>query len=220
MINWCILSIICLSLKISCSKSLLRKRLKQLSVIKSLILGSEFVYLQSIERNFTIMSENSISYSRGRKKSNPGDDSSRAPRRDQYAEFSPAWAVVHASDAPGYSLEYIAQIRDGVKKSDWKQFIKSIGATEKELISILPTSMSSLQKKSVYDRKTSERIYELAKLFGLGYDVFDSKDDFREWLMTPSKTLGNKKPWDLLDSSIGFDMVEDEINRIKYNVYS
>lgn len=166
------------------------------------------------------MSGNPTSYSRGRKKSTRGAGSSGAQKGDQYAEFSPAWVVVHASDAPGYSLEYIDRIRDGVKKSDWKQFIKSIGSTEKELISILPTSISSLQKKSVYDRETSERIYELAKLFGLGYEVFDSKDDFREWLMTPSKILGNKKPWDLLDSSIGFDMVEDEINRIKYNVYS
>ncbi|MEX0986625.1 MAG: MbcA/ParS/Xre antitoxin family protein, partial [Bacteroidales bacterium] len=81
-------------------------------------------------------------------------------------------------------------------------------------------SLSSLQKKSVYDRETSERIYELAKLFSLGHEVFDSKEDFRGWLMTPSKALGNKKPWDLLDSSLGFDMVENEISRIKYNVYS
>ena len=134
--------------------------------------------------------------------------------------ITPAWVVVHDSDVPGNSMEYIERIRYGVKKSDWKQFIKSIGATEKEFISILPASLSSLQKKSVYDRETSERIYELAKLFSLGHEVFDSKDDFREWLMTPSKALGNKKPWDLLDSSLGFDIVENEINRIKYNVYS
>jgi putative toxin-antitoxin system antitoxin component (TIGR02293 family) len=166
------------------------------------------------------MSENSLSYSWGRKKNTRGKGSVRGRKGEQYEKYSPAWVVAHDSDAPGYSMEYIDRIRYGVKKSDWKQFIKSIGATEKEFISILPASLSSLQKKSVYDRETSERIYELAKLFSLGHEVFDSKDDFREWLMTPSKALGNKKPWDLLDSSLGFDIVENEISRIKYNVYS
>ena len=77
-----------------------------------------------------------------------------------------------------------------------------------------------MQKKTVYSKETSESIYELARLFGLGYDVFDSKEDFKQWLMTPSRTLGNKIPFELLDSSFGFEMVENEIIRIKYNVYS
>ncbi len=135
-------------------------------------------------------------------------------------KFSPAWVVVNTKDAPGYKLELIDRIRVGVKKDDWKQLINNIGATEKEFEYILPTSISSMQKKSVYGRETSERIYELARLFGLGYEVFDSKDDFKEWLMTPSRPLRNKKPFELLDSSFGFEMVENEIIRIKYNVYS
>ena len=91
---------------------------------------------------------------------------------------------------------------------------------EKEFENILPASISSMQKNAVYNKETSERIYELARLFGLGYDVFDSKTDFKNWLMTPSKSLGNKVPFELLDSSIGFEIVENEIVRIQYNVYS
>ena len=91
---------------------------------------------------------------------------------------------------------------------------------QKEFEHILPASISSMQKKVVYGKETSERIYELARLFGLGYEVFDSKEDFKKWLMTPSKTLGNKIPFELLDSSFGFEMVENEIIRIQYNVYS
>jgi uncharacterized protein (DUF2384 family) len=37
--------------------------------------------------------------------------------------------------------------------------------------------------------------------------------------MTPSRTQ-NKIPFELLDSSFGFEMVENEIVRIQYNVYS
>jgi putative toxin-antitoxin system antitoxin component (TIGR02293 family) len=77
-----------------------------------------------------------------------------------------------------------------------------------------------MQKNTVYNKETSERIYELARLFGLGYEVFDTKDDFKKWLMTPSKPLGNIIPFELLDSSFGFELVENEIIRIQYNVYS
>lgn len=139
---------------------------------------------------------------------------------DRVSKFSPAWVVVNSKDAPGYNLELIHRIREGVKKADWKQLITKIGATEKEFEFTLPTSISSMQKKTVYGRETSERIYELARMFGLGYEVFDTKDDFKTWLMTTSKALGNKKPFELLDSSFGFEMVENEIVRIQYNVYS
>lgn len=143
---------------------------------------------------------------------------SRTPVR--HSKFSPSWVVVHSKDAPGFKLELIDRIREGVKKSDWKQLIQYTDSTEKEFEHILPASISSMQKKTVYGKETSERIYELARLFGLGYEVFDSKEDFKKWLMTPSKPLGNKIPFELLDSSFGFEMVENEIVRIQYNVYS
>lgn len=139
---------------------------------------------------------------------------------NQLVKFSPSWVVVNVKDAPGYQMELIDRIRVGVKKAEWKQLIMNIGATEKDFEFILPTSISSMQKKTVYSQETSERIYELARLFGLGYDVFDTKENFRSWLVTPSKSLGNKKPFELLDSSFGFELVENEIIRIQYNVYS
>ena len=138
----------------------------------------------------------------------------------EHSEFSPSWVVINAKDTPRFKMELIGRIREGVKKSDWKQLIQYTNSTEKEFEHILPASTSSMQKKAVYGKETSERIYELARLFGLGYEVFDSKEDFKKWLMTPSKTLDNKIPFELLDSSFGFEMVESEIIRIQYNVYS
>lgn len=139
---------------------------------------------------------------------------------NSYNEYSPAWVVLHSKDAPDHQLELIARIREGVRKGEWKEFIHCIGATEKEFETILPTSISSMQKKSQYSKETSERIYELAKLYSHGYAVFDTQEDFKQWLMTPSRALAGKIPFELLDSSIGFEMVENEIVRIQYNVYS
>ena len=136
------------------------------------------------------------------------------------SEFSPAWVISNSTNAPHFKLDLIDKIREGVKKTDWKQLLQFTSSTEKEFENILPASISSMQKNSIYNKETSERIYELARLFGLGYDVFDTKSDFKNWLMTPSKSLGNKIPFELLDSSIGFEIVENDIVRIQYNVYS
>jgi putative toxin-antitoxin system antitoxin component (TIGR02293 family) len=146
--------------------------------------------------------------------------SRKVTKESNLVKFSPSWVVINGKDAPSYKMELIDRIREGVKKADWKQLIEYIESTEKEFEHILPASISSMQKKLVYSKETSERIYELARLFGLGYDVFDSKEDFKRWLMAPSRTLGNKIPFELLDSSFGFEMVENEIVRIQYNVYS
>ncbi len=173
-----------------------------------------------ITGKITIMSTKATSKGDNRKVGARVTVSTKSTRNPGLEKFSPAWVVVNFKNAPGYKMELIDRIRMGVRKDHWKQLIRNIGSTEKELENILPSSISSMQKKSVYGRETSERIYELARLFGLGFEVFDSKDDFKEWLMTPTRPLGNKRPFDLLDSSIGFEMVENEILRIKYNVYS
>jgi|SRR5690554_1511364 len=158
------------------------------------------------------MKTDSVSHKAGKK--------ATRPNRKTAAKFSPSWVVRHPKDAAGYKLELIRRIRSGVKKSDWKELIRNIGATEKEFEYILPTSISSMQKKEVYDQETSERIYEISRLFGLGHEVFDTPEQFKQWLITPSKALGNIAPFELLDSSFGFGLVENEIIRIQYNVYS
>ncbi len=164
------------------------------------------------------MSSKVITKQKTKKSSSASVKATKGSRR--LVKYSPVWVLDNVQDAPGFRLELIDRIRLGVKKADWKSLIASIESTEKEFENILPSSISSMQKKAIYDRETSERIYELAGLFGLGYQVFDSKDDFKDWLITPTKVFGNKRPFDLLDSSFGFDMVQNEIIRIQYNVYS
>jgi hypothetical protein len=99
------------------------------------------------------MGSKTISKGAQRKKGQRAADSARAVRTGRLEKFSPAWVVVNAKDAPGYKLELIERIRVGVKKDDWKQLITSIGSTEKEFEYILPTSISSMQKKSVYSQE-------------------------------------------------------------------
>lgn len=135
-------------------------------------------------------------------------------------EFSPAWVLLNYAKTEVHRIDLIQNLRKGVLKIEWKNFLQLIQSTEKEFESILPLSISGLQKNTIYNKATSERIYELAKLYGLGFEVFESKEHFKSWLNTPSRPLGGKIPFELLDSSFGFELVENEITRIQYNVYA
>lgn len=76
-----------------------------------------------------------------------------------------------------------------------------------------------LEKNHVYKSMQSERIFELAEVISMGNSVFDSPDDFKNWLITPSLALGREKPVNLLDNSYGKDLVIAELNRIEYGVF-
>lgn len=134
-------------------------------------------------------------------------------------KYSPSWVLDNSDDSPAYKLALIEKIRTGVTKKEWKDFIKYIEVDEKDFEKILPSSKRKMQNKNIFNQETSERIYEISHLFGLGYEVFDSPEKFKNWLFTHSKALGNKKPFDFLDSSLGFIVVENEITRVQYNVY-
>ena len=57
-------------------------------------------------------------------------DARKAVESVKFSKFSPSWVVVHSKDAPGYKMELIGRIREGVKKSDWKQLIQYTDSTE------------------------------------------------------------------------------------------
>lgn len=114
-------------------------------------------------------------------------------------------------------LTIIKSVRSGVTQAEFKLFLKEFGFTMKEMTEILPASYSSLTKLPIYDKDTSERILELSILFKLGLNVFGSKGKFSAWLRKSSNQLGGTSPFSLLDTSIGFSLVSEELYRIEYS---
>ncbi|MFK7757486.1 MAG: antitoxin Xre/MbcA/ParS toxin-binding domain-containing protein [Flavobacteriales bacterium] len=114
-------------------------------------------------------------------------------------------------------LTIIKSVRSGVTQAQFKLFLKEFGFSMKEMTEILPASYSSLSKLSIYDKDTSERIIELSMLFKLGIEVFGSITKFTTWLRNSSNHLGGTTPFSLLDTSIGFSLVSEELRRIEYS---
>ncbi len=66
----------------------------------------------------------------------------------------------------------------------------------------------------------SEKILEIAEVVELGYDIFDSKEQFKQWLNTPNFALRKSRPMDLLKDSYGKEMVINELTRIEHGIFA
>ena len=66
----------------------------------------------------------------------------------------------------------------------------------------------------------SERMVEMAKLYSKGEEVFGTIDNFKEWMNTTLLPLGNKKPKEFLDTSLGINMLMNELGRIQHGIFA
>lgn len=100
---------------------------------------------------------------------------------------------------------------------------KNLSLSKQELAKILPVSLRTLQRHKtgyVFNQIISEHILKLAEVFSKGIEVFGNKEKFINWLNYPILAFSNKKPFELLESSYGIEMVLDELIRIEYGVFS
>jgi len=87
----------------------------------------------------------------------------------------------------------------------------------------LPVTERTIQRYSRttrLNRSVSEHILEIARVAVRGVDVFEDKDRFLAWMGRLNVALGNRKPLDLLASTLGINLVIDELGRIEHGVVS
>lgn len=87
----------------------------------------------------------------------------------------------------------------------------------------LNLSYRSLQRRAndyIFDTRTSEQILRLSQLYTRGVEVFDGDaDDFKMWLNTLSKPLGDIKPIEMLGNGFGIELVLEQLERMEYGIY-
>lgn len=66
----------------------------------------------------------------------------------------------------------------------------------------------------------TEKILEIILLFRRGREVFGSTKDFHLWLTTPNTSMGDKKPYTIIDNTFGIKLVNDTLGRIEHGVFS
>jgi putative toxin-antitoxin system antitoxin component (TIGR02293 family) len=119
--------------------------------------------------------------------------------------------------------DLIPVIRAGVPKKALDTLVTKTGINKNELPNILSTSERTLRRyseKQKLNPEQSERIIELAKLYSRGEDVFGNLDAFKEWMEGSVMALGNKKPIEFLDTSLGIQLLMDELGRIEHGIFA
>lgn len=116
----------------------------------------------------------------------------------------------------------IQEINKGVSFKSFKSFIKNTNFTMAEWSSYLHLSERSLQRyekeNKTFEPLQSQQLVEIAILFSRGEEIFGSRKNFNQWLGIESMALGQTMPKLLLTSTLGINLINDELTRIEHGV--
>lgn len=98
--------------------------------------------------------------------------------------------------------------------------------TDAVLEKAIGISLRTLQRRkkdapgSVLSAEQSNRTWKFAEILSRAADIFGSRAEAEAWLNSPAIGLGQRRPIDLLSTSVGVEAVEDYLTRIEYGVYA
>ena len=119
--------------------------------------------------------------------------------------------------------DFINVIRTGIPKQAMTYLMTIADLSLLEMASITHTSDRTLRRykpNQKLSQEQSERMIELARLYSRGEEVFGTIASFRQWMDTILLSFGNKKPKDFLDTSLGINMLLNELGRIEHGVFA
>lgn len=116
----------------------------------------------------------------------------------------------------------IKMVREGIPYHDFLAVSSLSPFTLKEWANFLNVSTRTLERhreeNKTFRQEQSERILSIYQLLNYGVSVFGYKEGFFDWISAESIALGGVKPKDLLDTSIGINMVKDELGRLEHGI--
>ncbi|MEN8249225.1 MAG: antitoxin Xre/MbcA/ParS toxin-binding domain-containing protein [Bacteroidota bacterium] len=118
-----------------------------------------------------------------------------------------------ASYATGSYYNLSAQ---SISKTYIKKVLKLTGLSVTELISLLPISIDTYKRKSIFNPSVTEKILEIEEVYRRGIDAFGKS--FHQWMLTENIAIGGGKPKALLSNSFGIRLLLDEIGRLEHGV--
>jgi putative toxin-antitoxin system antitoxin component (TIGR02293 family) len=120
-------------------------------------------------------------------------------------------------------MDLVKLSKKGVSRGALNHLIKHSSLTLQQMAALLPVTVRTIQRYSTEDRfspAVSEQIISIAQIMARGEEVFGDCIQFKAWLNRKSPALSNKKPFDLLSSRFGGNLIIDELGRIEHGVIS
>jgi len=119
-------------------------------------------------------------------------------------------------------MKLIHVIRKGVPGNSIARFAEFCQVPRKDLYRLLKISPRTAERAAAknLDIRVSDRLIQMAKVYQRCLEVFVSSEKAMRWLQSPNYALGNEKPWDLLDTTEGIELVQDTLTRIEHGVFA
>ncbi|HZJ21220.1 MAG TPA: antitoxin Xre-like helix-turn-helix domain-containing protein [Pricia sp.] len=128
----------------------------------------------------------------------------------------------NAWDDESQTHAMIAMVRDGISYGDFLKFFRNEPFTDQEWANYLGISVRTLDRyrngQKRFPAKQSERILEIKRLLTFGESVFEDRGNFMDWMCMRNIPMGGVLPKDLLDTTIGINMVQDQLGRIEHGI--
>jgi putative toxin-antitoxin system antitoxin component (TIGR02293 family) len=127
-----------------------------------------------------------------------------------------AYAATHSRH------DLITLSRKGVKKQALLNLGATLSLSLQELADLLPVTKRTLQRRevnSLFGTAISEQVILLAELAEKGSKVFGDTASFNKWLREKNTALGTS-PLRLLDTTIGIQLVSDELGKLEQGVFA
>ena len=117
-------------------------------------------------------------------------------------------------------FQVVYQVGQGVHVNRFDQLLEKTGLQKQVLAGLLgmdPRTIDNYRKQSrSFAALEGELLLKLESLFEFGFEILESKEDFKAWLSSPAFALNDKKPIDFLNTSTGVDLVEQALQRIAH----
>ena len=125
-------------------------------------------------------------------------------------------------DDESLRLEMIKLVREGISYQDFLTFFHHNPFTDKEWAEYLGVSTRTLDRYKLGEKnfpaKQSERIIEIKRLMNYGISVFEDYANFIAWMEASNIPLGGIAPKEVLDTTIGINMVHNQLGRIEHGI--
>ncbi|MBQ4821048.1 antitoxin Xre/MbcA/ParS toxin-binding domain-containing protein [Aquimarina sp. MMG016] len=119
--------------------------------------------------------------------------------------------------------DFIELSRNGINKKALLHLAKTIDFDLKELAHVLHMSERTIQRYNLNKKlgvEPSAKALQLAKLYAKGENIFGDLTRFKRWMEHPNVALAMKKPKELLDTTFGFQLLNEELIRIEHGVFA
>jgi putative toxin-antitoxin system antitoxin component (TIGR02293 family) len=121
------------------------------------------------------------------------------------------------------SIQKMRIVRGGITKTYLTKLKEETSLDYDALAQALSVTRATLINKKgdqKFSDHVSERIIAVAEIYSFGYEVFEDKARFNQWMFSPNQALSGAVPFDLMDNQFGREEIRNLIGRIAYGVYS